>query len=42
VKSYPQHIRPKPTKEERVNQQPSIAETLTAELIAPQIEQLWD
>jgi len=38
--SYPQDSRPRPTKEERGDQQPSIAEKLTAKLIAPQLEQL--
>jgi len=37
VKSYPQYS----TKEERGDQQPSIAEKLIAELVAPQLEQLW-
>ena len=41
MKSYPQHSRPRPTKEERGDQQPLIAEKLTAELIARQLEQLW-
>ena len=41
MNSYPQHSRPLPTKEERGDQQASIAEKLTAELIAPQLEQLW-
>jgi len=39
VKSYPQYTYS--TKEERGDQHPYIAEKFIAELVAPQLEQVW-